>query len=475
MEENPMKEQRAKLFYTPKNGYDRVDDQQRRGIERIGEDYKAFLNHGRTERCAVQYTVQLAENAGFIPYREGAPLTAGDRVYIVNRSKSVILAVIGKKSLSEGIRIAVAHIDCPRLDLKPMPLNEETGELCMLRTHYYGGVKKYQWTAIPLALSGVVALRDGSVVDIEIGTHPGDPVLTITDLLPHLGKDQMAKTAAEAVTGENLRVLCGSVPAGDPKEKDRVRLAVLTLLNDMYGIVEEDFLSAELSVIPAFPACDVGLDRALVGGYGQDDRSCAFAGLDAILSLQNPEKTALCVMADKEEIGSVGSTGMQSGFFDAFVDSLCRAQSVPLTVCLGNSECLSADVSAAYDPLYADAYEKANSAFVNYGMSLVKYVGSRGKSGSNDANAEYLGRLRRAFDDAGVIWHGCELGKVDQGGGGTVAGFMANRNIETVDIGVPVLSMHSPFEIVSKLDVYMTSRAISAFYRMAGDENEDTL
>ncbi|MCI6907754.1 MAG: aminopeptidase [Eubacteriales bacterium] len=467
-----MKDLREQLFYTPKNGYDRIGEEQRDAIFALGEDYKAFLNHARTERAAVQYCVQIAESAGFVPYREGMPLTAGDRIYTVNRGKAIMLAVIGRKSLAEGIRIAAAHVDAPRLDLKPLPLTQEAGELCTLRTHYYGGIKKYQWTAIPLALQGVVALRDGSVVDVEIGTHPGDPVFTVTDILPHLGKDQMAKSAAEAVTGENLRVLCGSVPEGDPKDSDRVRFAVLKLLNEQYGMTEADFLSAELSIVPAFPACDVGFDRALVGGYGQDDRSCAFAELSALAAVKVPEKTAVCIFADKEEIGSVGATGMQSQYFDMFIASLCRAQGVALLDCFGRSECLSADVSAAYDPLYAEAYEKSNSAFANYGMSLVKYTGSRGKSGSNDANAEYLGRLRRAFDDAGVVYHCCELGKVDQGGGGTVAGFMGNRNIETVDVGVPVLSMHAPFEVVSKLDVYMTTRAIRAFYMMDSDEED---
>ena len=458
------------LFYKPKNGYDRIDAAKKDEIQALGESYKDFLNNARTERAAARYTVQLAEEAGFVPWHEGMHLTAGDRIYVVNRAKSVLLAVIGRRNLAEGVRIAAAHVDCPRLDLKPMPLNEETGELCTLRTHYYGGIKKYQWTTIPLALIGVVAMKDGSVADVEIGTRPGDPVFTVTDLLPHLGKDQMTKSAAEAVTGENLRVLCGSEPIGDAKESDRVKWGVLQLLNEQYGITEEDFLSAELSIVPAFDARDVGLDRSLVGGYGQDDRSCAFAELNALFSLKVPEKTAVCILADKEEIGSVGSTGMQSEYFDRFIAALCRGEGAELLECLGRSECLSADVSAAYDPLYAEAYEKQNSSFVNYGMAMVKYTGARGKSGCNDAHAEYLARLRRAFDEAGVVYHCCELGKVDQGGGGTVAAYMGNRNIDTVDVGVPVLSMHAPFEVVSKLDVYMTAQAIRAFYRMDAEE-----
>lgn len=465
-----MSELSEKLLNTPKNGYDRIDENRRDEIMSMGEAYKDFLNNGRTERRAASYAVQLAEAAGFVPYHEGMPLDVGDRIYVVNRAKAVFLAVIGRSGLENGVRIAAAHIDCPRLDLKPQPVNEEAGDLCTLRTHYYGGVKKYQWTTIPMALVGVVALKDGSVVDIDIGTHPGDPMLTITDLLPHLGKNQMSKPATEVVTGENLRVLCGSLPIGETTDKDRVKLGVLSILNEQFGITEEDFLSAELSVVPAYPACDIGFDRALVGSYGQDDRSCAFASLQAIFSLKKTEKTAVCALVDKEEIGSVGSTGMQSRFFEMFIDSLCRTQNVPILQCLGHSECLSADVCAAFDPLYPEVCDRSNMAYANYGMAMMKYTGGGGKSGCNDAHAEYIGRLRKCFADADVIWQMTELGAVDQGGGGTVAAYMGNRNIETVDIGVPVLSMHAPFEVVSKFDVYMTSKAVEAFYRMNSEE-----
>jgi len=459
------KEVRSALFYNPKNGYDRVTEADRRQITRIGEAYKTYLNHGKTERDAARYTAELAEARGFVPYHRGMNLKTGDRVYTINRSKSVILAVIGRRSLAEGVGIAAAHIDVPRLDLKPMPVYEEKKELCFLKTHYYGGIKKYQWVTIPLELRGVVALRDGSVVDISLGGKPNDPLFTITDLLPHLAKDQSEKKLGEGISGESLNLLAGSIPsATEPEGGDRVKLAILELLYEQYGITEEDFLSAELSVVPAFDARDVGFDRSLVGGYGHDDRVCAYAGLAAILDLGIPERTAVCVLADKEEIGSVGSTGMQSAFFDTFMNDLCEGQSVPLRVCFESSSCLSADVSNAFDPNYADVSEPRNSAYINYGMSVVKYVGARGKSGSNDANAEFLGRLRCVLDGASVIWQSCELGKVDQGGGGTVAGYMANRNIETVDVGVPVLSMHSPYEVISKLDLYMTVKGIAAFY-----------
>jgi len=462
-----MKELKEKLFYSPKNGYDRIKENEKDAIMEMGADYIKFLNNARTERAATSYAAQLAEQNGFVLYTEGMQLEPGSRVYAINRHKSIILAVIGKNGTAAGARIAAAHVDAPRIDLKPRPFAEERPELLMLRTHYYGGVKKYQWAAIPLAMMGVVALKDGSVVDIEIGTKPGDPVFTITDILPHLAKDQMGKTGGGIITGEGLRVLVGSIPMGEDGG-DRVKLNILNMLNEQYGIVEEDFLSAELSIIPAFDAVDVGMDRGLVGGYGQDDRSCAYAELVSLFGQKLPEKTAMCVFADKEEIGSEGATGMKSQFLENFIEGLLKAEGADCSVqsVMSRSECLSADVSAAFDPLYGGAYEYSNSSYANYGLGVAKYVGSGGKSGTNDANAEFMAKLRRAFDDAGVVWHTCELGAVDQGGGGTVAKFMAQRDIETIDVGVPVLSMHSPFEIVSKLDVYMTAKAITAFFNM---------
>ncbi len=460
-----MSELRDRLMYTPKNGYDRLSDGDYKKINACGEKYKTFLNEGRTERGAVRYAVSLAEGAGFKPYTEGMKLSAGDKIYTVNRGKSVILAVMGKKPMKDGVNIIAGHIDVPRLDVKPMPLYEESRELAYLKTHYYGGIKKYQWATIPLALKGVVAKKDGSVVEIEIGTRPEDPVFTITDLLPHLDREQRKKAMEDAITGENLNVLVGSIPSlSETEGADRTKLHILEYLYNQYGITEEDFASAELSVIPASPARDIGFDRSLIGGYGHDDRVCSYGALDAILNTTSCDRTAVCILADKEEIGSVGSTGMKSKFFDGFIENLCLSEGTTLNNCFGKSYCLSADVSAAFDPIYANAYDTKNSAYVNYGVSVVKYVGSMGKSGSNDANAEFLAYLRRVFDEAGVVWHTCELGKVDQGGGGTVAGFLANRGIETVDLGVPVLSMHSPFEVIAKYDLYMFSRACSAFF-----------
>ena len=347
-----------------------------------------------------------------------------------------------------------------------MPMYEDRKELVYLKTHYYGGIKKYQWAAIPLELRGVVALTDGGVVNVEIGAKPGDPVFTITDLLPHLGKDQSAKTLAEGISGEALNVLIGSIPMAGDEGADRAKLAILSYLYEQYGIREEDFLSAELSIIPNFPVSDVGLDRSLIGGYGHDDRCCAYSAIRALFDIGGvPVKTAVCVLADKEEIGSVGVTGMQSQFFDTFMSNLCGGDCF-MRECYANSTCLSADVCNAFDPIYAEVSDPLNSAYANYGVGLMKYTGARGKSGSNDANAELIGALRAAFDSKNVVWQMSELGKVDQGGGGTVACYMGNRNISTIDIGIPVLSMHAPYEVIAKFDLYMAIRAMSAFCAM---------
>jgi len=405
----------------------------------------------------------MAEERGFVPYTAGMALSPGAKVYKTVEGKAIMLAVIGNKSLSEGVNIAAAHVDAPRLDLKQVPLFEDT-ELAYFKTHYYGGIKKYQWVTIPLALHGVVVRRDGTVVDVSIGDMEGDPVFYITDLLPHLDKDQAKKTLSEAFTGEGLNILIGSRPYGEEKDSDRIKHMVLRLLYDRYGIVEEDFLSAELEAVPAGRARDVGLDRSMIGAYGQDDRSCAFAALRAILELESPEKTAVCILTDKEEIGSDGVTGMQSAAFETFMSDLCRTQDVHLHHCFEKSFCLSADVCNAFDPNYAEVSEKSNSAKLNYGLGVLKFTGSRGKSGSSDASAETVGMLRALFEKHGVRWQMAELGKVDQGGGGTVAKYMANRGITTIDAGVPVLSMHAPYEITSKLDCYMTYKAIKAVY-----------
>ena len=457
------KDIRDGLFYEQKNGYDLIDVEERLALESYCKDYCAYLNVSRTEREAVKEGIAYAETKGFVPYVSGMELKPGTKVYWNNRGKALLLAVIGTEGLESGMNIAAAHVDAPRLDLKQLPLYED-GELAYFKTHYYGGIKKYQWLTIPLELHGVVVKKNGETVDVVIGRDPEDPRFVITDLLPHLGKDQMAKNASEIVAGENLSLLIGSVPYAD-EGKDRVKLAVLSLLNDRYGITEEDFLSAELEAVPAFDVSELGLDRSLLGGYGHDDRVCAFAELAAICETDLPKRTAMCILADKEEIGSMGVAGMQSEAFEDFVGELCDAQCVKARVCMRNSFCISADVCNAFDPLFPEVSEKRNAAKVNYGMGICKFTGSRGKSGSSDASAEVVGTLRKIFADNGVVWQMAELGKVDQGGGGTVALYMADRNIDTIDAGVPVLSMHAPFETVSKFDCYMTYKGVRSFYK----------
>ena len=459
MELNQWKE---KLMAAPKNGYDRMPAEEQQAMNAYCEGYKAYLDAGKTERECVTEGIRLAEAQGFVPYVRGMQLTPGTKVYANNRGKMLQLAVIGKQSLNAGLQITAAHVDAPRLDLKPNPLYEDS-ELAYLKTHYYGGIRKYQWVAIPLALHGVVALKDGTVINVVLG-EGSEPKLVITDLLPHLGAEQSKKPLAEGITGEQLNLLVGSQPV-EGEGADRVKLQVLMRLYEKYGFTEEDFISAELEVVPAFGATDVGLDGSLLGAYGHDDRVCGYAALKALFDLDGvPEKTALCLLADKEEIGSVGVSGMQTAAFDTFVADLCADTGAEARICLENSFCLSADVCAAYDPNFPSVFEKRNSAFVNHGVGLCKYTGSRGKGGASDAAAELVAYARRIFDANGVIWQMAELGAVDAGGGGTVACFMANRNIDTLDAGVPVLAMHAPFETVSKLDCYMTYKAMKAVY-----------
>lgn len=457
-----MKARKEKVLAAVKNGYDRISPSELASMERYCADYKAFLDRGKTERLCVREAVALAEAAGFQPLRRKETLRAGDKVYVVNRGKSVLLAVVGKKPLFEGCRITASHIDSPRLDLKPVPLYEES-ELAYFKTHYYGGIRKYQWVTVPLELRGVVLRRDGTAVDVALG-EGDEPKLVITDLLPHLGADQGKKPLNEAIPGENLNILLGSHPVGEEGESERVKLHVMEKLYEKYGITEFDFASAELEAVPAYQATDIGVDASLIGAYGHDDRVCAYAALRALLELDVPEVTAVCVLADKEEIGSMGVTGMQSAAFDAFMEDLCQAQNVPLRACYENAFCFSTDVTAAYDPGFSEVYDKRNAARVNYGVGLCKYTGARGKSGASDASAETVGFVRRALDEQGVLWQIGEMGKIDVGGGGTVAQYMANRNIATLDAGVPVLSMHAPFEVVGKLDCYMTYRACRAVY-----------
>lgn len=455
-------ERQKKLLYTKKNGYDLIDAAEQNACESYCKGYMSYLDAARTEREAVGLGIELAEKKGFVPFVSGMKLEPGAKIYSSNRGKALMLAVIGKKSMAEGTVIAAAHVDSPRLDLKQVPMYED-GEICYFQTHYYGGIKKYQWLTIPLELRGVVALKDGTVKEVSVGKDPEDPIFQITDLLPHLAKDQRKKKSDEFVPGESLNIIIGTVPDKEDMS-ERVKLAVMDILNKKYDIVEEDFLSAELSAVPAFPVREVGFDRSLIAGYGHDDRVCAYAELAAILELEKPEKTAICILADKEEIGSEGVSGMKSMAFERFVGDICDIQGVKLTDCFANSLCISADVCNAFDPNYPEVSEKYNAAKINYGMGICKFTGHGGKSGSNDASAEVVARLRRIFGENKVVWQMAELGKVDQGGGGTVAMYMAERDIDTIDAGVPVLSMHAPYETVAKFDCYMTYKGIKAAY-----------
>ncbi len=458
-----MSDLREKLLYKPKHGFDRLSKQEAVEMEAYARNYRAFLDNGKTERLCVDYTIRLAEEKGFVPYVPGMPLEPGTKIYVNNRGKGIMLAVIGRKSLAEGANIGAAHTDAPRLDLKPRPLYEEA-EMAYFKTHHYGGVRKYQWVTVPLSLHGVVTRADGSTITVSIGEQEDEPQFIINDLLPHLGRAQSAKPLGEAIPSESLNILVGSIPLKDEEGADRVKLAVLNLLYEKYGITEEDLISAELEAVPAHKARDMGFDRSLIGAYGHDDRVCAYAELAALLDLDVPEKTAVCIFADKEEIGSVGVSSMQSQCFDWFMEQMCMTQGTDLRTCFSHSFCLSADVCAAYDPNFADVYESRNSSYLNYGMGLCKYTGSGGKGGASDASAELVGAIRKLFNDHGVAWQMCELGKTDAGGGGTVALFMANRNIDTLDAGVPVLSMHAPCETVSKYDCYMTYRGMKAVF-----------
>ena len=453
---------RKELFYIQKNGYDLISAEERAECDGYCEGYKSFLDNARTERECVREAVRLAQEKGFVEYQRGMDLPAGTKIYQSVRGKALMLAVIGTEGLENGVNIAAAHVDAPRLDLKQLPLYEDS-ELCYFKTHYYGGIKKYQWTAIPLELHGVVALKNGETVEIVIGRDKDDPIFVITDLLPHLAADQNKKSLADAISGESLNLLIGSVPYADDGS-DRVKLAVMSMLADKYGITEEDFLSAELEAVPAMDVRDMGIDRSLIAGYGHDDRVCAYAELAAIFDIDTPRRTAVCVLADKEEIGSEGVSGMQSQAFETFMQDICDTQGVSISHCFEKSLCISADVCNGFDPNFPEVSEKRNNAKLNYGVGLCKFTGARGKSGSNDASAEIVGYLRGLFEKNGVVWQMAELGKVDQGGGGTVAMYMAKRNIDTIDAGVPVLSMHAPYETVAKFDCYMTYKGVKSVY-----------
>ena len=450
------------LCFSTKNGAKTLTAREIGAADAYCEPYKAFLDAAKTEREAVSAAITLAEQQGFRPFDRTAALRAGDKVYVNNRGKALILAVIGEKPLEEGVSVAVAHIDSPRLDLKPNPLYED-GDLAYFDTHYYGGIKKYQWTAIPLSLHGVVAKKNGETVTVRIGEEANDPLVCVTDLLPHLGQEQMKRTAAEVVKGEDLNLLIGSRALRD-EDDNPVKMQVLKLLHEKYGITEADFLSAELEIVPAFTARDIGFDRSMIGSYGHDDRVCAYPALTALFENPHPAYTAITLLADKEEIGSEGPTGMQSSFLPYFIEDLAAAAGVAARHVLSRSVCFSADVNAAFDPIYPEVMVKSNSCQLNHGVCITKYTGSRGKYDTNDASAELMARVRRLLDDGEVLWQIGELGKVDAGGGGTVAKYIADLNVDTVDLGVPVLSMHAPFEVVSKIDVYMAHKAFSALF-----------
>ncbi len=459
-----VKELREKLFYAPENGVNRISDEELKKADEFSIGYKAFLDSAKTEREAVDESIALAEKAGFTAYEKGKKYAPGDRYYVNNHKKSVVFVVIGEEDASKGVRISAAHIDSPRLDLKPNPVYEEI-ELALLKTHYYGGVRKYQWATIPLALHGVFVKKDGTTVKVSIGEDESDPVFVVNDLLPHLASEQNKRTLAEGIKGEELNVLIGSRPFKADEGSELVKLNILNILFEKYGVTEADFLSAELEMVPAFKAKDVGLDRSLIGSYGHDDRVCAYPSLMALCDILVPKRTAICILADKEEIGSMGNTGLNSDFLLHIISDIARMQNVEPDDALRASQCLSADVNAAVDPTFQDVFERRNASFINYGVVITKYTGARGKSGSNDASAEYMAEIRKMLDDANIIWQTGELGKVDIGGGGTVALYISALGIDTVDLGVPVLSMHAPFETVSKLDVYMTFRTMYEFFK----------
>jgi dephospho-CoA kinase len=450
-----------------KHGSLNLSSQDNSAIEKYSKSYSAFLDAGKTERDCVTQSIALAEAKGFHAWSDGEELKPGDKIYFSRLNKSLILAVIGETSLKDGMRLAASHIDAPRLDLKPDPLYEDSG-FAMLKTHYYGGIKKYQWLSLPLELRGVVYVGD-TPVQVSIGADPGDPVLVIPDLLPHFAQEQMKKSVSDAFGAEDLNAMIGNTPDAEDSSES-VKLAVLKLLNEKYGLTAPDLEIAELRVVPAANARDVGLDRSLLGAYGHDDRSCSYAALAALLELEKtPKHTAIALLSDKEEIGSVGVTGMQSDAFDYFVEALCLAETartkipVHLRQCYQNSFCLSGDVCACLDPNHADVVDKYNIAKIGYGVGICKYTGARGKGGASDASAETMQKLRKLLNSQNVLWQVTELGKTDMGGGGTVAAYLAQRNIEVVDCGVPVLGMHAPFEVVSKLDAYqamLASRAV---------------
>ena len=459
---NIAKDLKEKLFLKRENGYCRINNDEEKAIFAFAEDYKKFLDIAKTEREAVAEAVRTLEANGFTEYKKGMSLKTGDKIYRNNRGKALVAAVIGTASISEGVRLCAAHIDSPRLDLKQNPIYEDT-DLALFKTHYYGGIKKYQWTTIPLSLHGVIIKADGTTVNVNIGEDENDPVFCVTDLLPHLATEQMTRTAAKLIRGEDLNLLIGSIPFREDETSEAVKLNILNILFEKYGITEADFISSELEAVPAFKARDIGFDRSLIGGYGHDDRCCAYPALRAAIECDSPLHTTVTILADKEETGSDGNTGLCSSYLKYFVEDIAEALGSTGRDVLSASECLSADVNAAYDPTFPEVNERNNAAYINKGVCITKYTGSRGKSGTSDASAEFAGRIRRLMNSKNVIWQTGELGKVDAGGGGTVAAYIANLDVDTIDMGVPVLSMHAPYEVISKLDLYMAYKAFASF------------
>lgn len=467
------KELQDKLTHDYKNVWKEIDEAETKLVMDFSIGYKTFLDVGKTEReCAIEIQRMAIEN-GYVDYKSmlgnNNVLKAGMKLYAMNKDKAICLFVIGEEAIEKGMNIIGSHIDSPRLDLKPVPLYESS-EMAFLKTHYYGGIKKYQWTSTPLALHGVIMNKEGKKITVVIGEDESDPIMFITDILPHLAKDQYAKKIGEAIAGEDLNVLIGSIPCGDKDIKEQFKLNVLRILNEKYDVTEADLVTAELEIVPAGKARDVGLDRGLIAAYGHDDRVCAYASLVALFETEAPKKTAVGMFMDKEEVGSQGNTGSQSSFFNDVIAELINLQvdqysDIYMRRSMNNTKVLSADVGAAYDPNYAGAYEKMNSGFVGKGVQIVKYTGSRGKGGCNDANAEFVSEVRNIFDSNDVIWQTGELGKVDQGGGGTIAYLLANQNAEVVDCGVPVLCMHGTYEVISKADLFMAYKGYKAFFK----------
>ena len=463
MEKTKAAQKKEQLMPSAKNGWDRIEKQDEQKIFDFAKGYMDFMTLCKTEREVTSFTEKALVAAGFEAFDPKKPLKAGDRIYVNNRGKAVMAAVIGSEDIEKGVDIAAAHIDSPRLDLKQHPLYED-GELALFKTHYYGGIKKYQWSTVPLSLHGVIVRADGEKVEINIGENDGDPQFVVTDLLPHLGREQSKRPLSEGIKGEELNILLGSRPFNSDPESERVKLNIINILNEKYGITDEDFVTAELEAVPAAKPVDIGFDRSLIGAYGHDDRCCAYPVLEAIIGCKAPKRTAVAVLTDKEEIGSDGNTGLHSAYMKYFIEDIAENMGSKGRWVLSNSRCLSADVNAAFDPTFAEPFERNNASYVNYGAVLTKYTGAGGKSSTSDAGAEFVGEISRSMDGKNVVWQTGELGKVDFGGGGTVAKYVAELNVDVIDLGVPVLSMHAPFEVISKLDLYMTFKAVEALY-----------